>query len=364
MMELAPIVEKYRAPFEQRYKTKLLPSHRRAMDAILRCRTQDSGEMHYYCAPCESREILYHSCGHRSCPHCQNHEATRWLERQLEKRLPVEYFMVTFTLPKVLRSVVWRQQKLCYNLMFQAASRTLLEFGENPKHLGARIGFTAILHTHSRALDFHPHIHAVVPAGGVRDGTGEPQWIKKSSRYLFNAKALARVFRGKLLTLMIEQKLKTPNIPNRQWVAHCKSVGGGEQALQYLSRYLYRGVISEHSILSEQNGQITYRYTNSKSRREERVTLPAETFLWKIFQHILPKGFRRVRDYGLLHPNAKRLIQQVQLIFRIKQKRRERKGLAEVCCKICKQTMQLIAIQIKPPQRPPIQIIDCSGASP
>lgn len=363
-MKLAPIVEKYRSSFEYHYEAKLLPSHSRAMDAILRCRTEESGEMHYYCDPCEHEEVLYHSCGHRGCPQCQNHESTHWLERQLEKRLPVEYFMVTFTLPEPLRGVVWRQQRLCYNLMFQAASRTLLEFGENPKHLGAKIGFTAILHTHSRALDFHPHIHAIVPAGGVRDDSGQPEWVKKGSRYLFNAKALAQVFRGKLLTLMIEQGVKTPNISNRQWVAHCKSVGGGEQALQYLSRYLYRGVIHEGNILSEQDGQITYRYINSKSQREEKRTLPAEEFLWKIFQHILPKGFRRVRDYGLLHPNAKRLVHLVQLVFRVKQKRREQKGLPEVCCRICKQAMQLIAIQIKPIRKPPIQIIDCSGASP
>lgn len=364
-MKLAPILKKYRPRFEAKYQQQLLPSHRRAMDAILRCRTAESGEMHYHCAPCEQRETLYHSCGHRSCPNCQNHEATLWLERQLQKRLPVDYYMVTFTVPRELRQLIWNNQKLCYNALFQAASQTLMEFGGNPRHLGARIGFTAILHTHSRALEIHPHIHAIVPAGGVRQLEGRDQWIGKSNKYLFNGQALAQLFRGKFLALLIDQELPLPSEKDPQWVAHCKAVGRGEKALQYLSRYLYRGVISERNILSEKDGEITFRYTDSETKTTRIRSLPAEDFLWLIFQHILPKGFRRVRDYGLLHANAKQLIQQVQLIFHIKLKRREQKGVPEVCCKICKQAMKLIAVHIKPQIKlPPIKTIVNRGASP
>ncbi len=363
-MDLCKILEQYRLPFEEKYKQSLLPGHHRAINAILRCRTPDSGEMRYYCDHCEEEERLYHSCGHRSCPRCQNFEASRWLERQLNKRLPVEYFMATFTLPRELRSLVWSHQTLCYNALFQAVSQTLMEFGENPKHLGARIGFTAILHTHSRALEFHPHIHVIIPAGGIRSKGEQQEWIKKSSRYLFNGKALAQLFRGKFLARLIEQQLPIPAIPKKQWVAHCKSAGRGEEALQYLSRYLYRGVIAERNILSEENGKITFRYTESKSKTERKRTLPAVDFLWLIFQHILPRGFRRVRDYGLLHANAKSLIQQVQLIFGIKQRRREQRGRPEVCCKNCKRVMKLIAAQIRPVQMAPLRIIATIGASP
>jgi hypothetical protein len=364
-MELTTILEKYRPQFEEKYSQQLLSSHYRAMSSILRCRTQDSGEMRYHCTPCEQEEVLYHSCGHRSCPRCQNHEATLWLERQLEKRLPVDYYMVTFTIPRELRSQIWSHQTIGYNALFQAASKTLMAFGESPKHLGAKIGFTAILHTHSRALDFHPHIHAIVPAGGIRKLEGKQQWIGKSNKYLFNGKALAQLFRGKLLALLIEQGLSLPPEKDPQWVVHCKPVGRGEEALQYLSRYLYRGVISERNILSEKDGEITFRYTDSKTKTTRTRRLLAEDFLWLIFQHILPKGFRRVRDYGLLHANAKSLIQQVQLIFHIKLKRREQKGLPEVCCKICKQAMRLIAVHIRPSVKiPPVQIITNNGASP
>ena len=364
-MELSQILEKYRQPFDEKYGRSLLPSHHRAIDAILRCRTPDSGEMHYYCEPCDQSETLYHSCGHRSCPRCQNHESTLWLNRQLEKRLPVEYFMVTFTLPRELRDLVWKNQTLCYNALFQATSQTLIEFGANPKHLGARIGFTAILHTHSRALEFHPHIHVVIPGGGVSTRDGKQVWIKKGDKYLFNGKALAQLFRGKFLAQLIDHQLSIPAIPKRQWVAHCKSVGRGEGALQYLSRYLYRGVISERNILSEKDGMVTFSYIDSKSQKEERRTLQAVDFLWLIFQHILPKGFRRVRDYGLLHANAKSLIQQVQLIFHVKQQRREQKGQPAFCCKICKQAMKLVAVHIMPSiQIPVIKITTNSGASP
>lgn len=359
------IVEKYRPLFEERYKNWILPSHYTAMNAILRCRTQESGEMHFECEACEQEEILYHSCGHRSCPHCQNFESTRWLDRQLEKRLPVEYFLVTFTLPSELRTLVQRHQKICYNALFQAVSQTLLDFGENPRHLGAKIGFTAILHTHTRALDYHPHIHAVIPGGGVSTKGGKREWIKKGNKYLFNARALAQVFRGKFLELLIQQALPIPRIEKAQWVAHCKAVGRGEGVLQYLSRYLYRGVISEKNILSDYDGKVTFRYTDSKTKISKTRTLPGEEFLWLIFQHILPKGFRRVRDYGLLHANAKSLIQQVQLIFNIKLKQREQKGRPEVCCKICKQVMRLVAEHLRPPiQTPPFKTIAIIGASP
>jgi len=364
-MRLSEIIEKYRQPFEEKYRASLLPSHYRAINAILRCRTPESGEMHFHCAPCEHDEILYHSCGHRSCPHCQNHESTRWLERQLEKRLPVEYFMVTFTLPHELRDLVWRNQTLCYNALFQAASQTLAEFATNPKHLGAKIGFTAILHTHSRALEFHPHLHVIIPAGGVATREGKPVWIKKGSKYLFNGKALAQLFRGKFLALLIKQKRSVPRVQKRQWVAHCKSVGRGEKALQYLSRYLYRGVLGETNILSEKDEIVTFRYIESKTQCERKRSLPAVDFLWLIFRHILPKGFRRVRDYGLLHANAKSLIQQVQLIFHIKHKRREQRGRPEVCCKICKRVMKLVAVHLRP-LTPASQIntVVSSGASP
>jgi len=262
-----------------------------------------------------------------------------------------------------LRSRVWNNQRAGYNAMFHAVSQTLLKFGVDPKHLGAKIGFTAILHTHSRRLDYHPHIHVVIPGGGVN--VEKNQWIRKSSKYLFNGRALAQVFRGKFLEQLIAQEFSIPTIDKKQWITNCKRVGHGEKALQYLSRYLYRGVISERNILTDQDGKVTFQYIDSNTKTTQTRTLPGEDFLWLIFQHILPKGFRRVRDYGLLHANSKLLIQQVQLIFQIKLKRKKEQGRPEVCCKICKQVMKLIAIMIKPAtQIPPIQTIVTTGASP
>lgn len=174
---------------------------------------------------------------------------------------------------------------------------------------------TMVLHTNNRKPDFHPHVHAVVPGGGV--DKKRRQWKKKKNKYLFNLKAMANVFRARFLAALNEAKLSIPrNVPG-EWVIDCSHVGKGISALKYLSRYLYRGVISEKNIISNQNGQITFRYIESKTGKTQYRTLKGEDFLFLILQHVLPRGFRRVRDYGFLHSNAKKLLSVVQLILRV-----------------------------------------------
>ena len=168
-MQLASLIHQYRDALQARYGSRLLPGHHRAIQAITKCRTPQAGEMFVRCSGCGHATWHPRSCGHRSCPQCQNHEASLWLDRQQAKLLPVEYFMATFTLPYELRSLAWRNQTLVYDLMFACVSSTMKDFGLNPKLLGVNIGMTAILHTHNRRLDYHPHIHVVVP-GAV--------WIK------------------------------------------------------------------------------------------------------------------------------------------------------------------------------------------
>ncbi len=179
-MKLSSIIDQYLPNFLKKYSTALLPSHLKAIDAIGRCRTPDAGEVVLSCNSCGSIEHCPRSCGNRNCPQCQNHEASKWLERQKAKLLPVEYFMVTFTLPAELRGVAWRNQSLIYNTMFSVIASTLKDFGLNPKFLGADIGMTAILHTHTRQLDYHPHIHVIVPGGGA--DKSKRQWITKPKK--------------------------------------------------------------------------------------------------------------------------------------------------------------------------------------
>jgi hypothetical protein len=182
-MELASIFNQYYDAFMINHADTVLPSHLKAMNAIRSCRTPDSGELYVQCPECHHAEWRPLSCGHRSCPKCQNHEASEWIDRQQAKLLPVFYFMATFTLPYELRSLTWLHQNVVYSLLFLCVSSTLRDFGLNPKNLGAEIGMTMVLHTHNRKLDFHPHLHVVVPGGGV--DKQRRQWKKKKGKFLF-----------------------------------------------------------------------------------------------------------------------------------------------------------------------------------
>jgi len=346
-MELATLIENHRAAFEAKYADRLLPAHLQALDAICRCRTAAAGEVLARCTACGQTQWHPNSCGHRSCPKCQNVEVTRWLERQREKLLPVDYFLVTFTLPAQLRPLAWRHQRKVYGALFAAAIATLRTFGLDPKHLGADMGMTAVLHTHSRRLTYHPHLHVVVPGGGVDAKQGV--WKRTRYRYLFNEIALAKVFRGKLLAQIAKAGLPIPAGVPKQWVVDCRHAGQGESALEYLSRYLYRGVISQSNILGDNDARVSFRYIDGETGETRIETLPAEAFLWRIVQHVLPRGFHRVRDYGFLHHNARKTLQLIQLILQVVLKPLAPKERPSFCCCACGGAMKVIAVY--PPPR-------------
>jgi hypothetical protein len=314
-MEMAALVDQYYDKYLARYGDTALPGHLKTLRAILRCRTPESGELYIQCPACNHAEWRPISCGNRHCPKCQNHNTSQWIDKQQKKLLPVPYFMATFTLPYELRPLAWFNQKAVYTLLFKCVASTLKDFGMNPKHLGAEIGTTMVLHTNSRSLDYHPHIHAVVPGGGIDRKRG--YWKKLKGDYLFNGKTLATVFRARFLEAIQDAGLVISRKIPKKWVVHCDNVGRGIEALKYLSRYLYRGVISEKNIVSNQHGQVTFKYIESKTGKTEFRTLPGQDFLHLIVQHVLPKGFRRVRDYGFLHSNAKKILSLVQLILRV-----------------------------------------------
>jgi len=314
-MELASIVEQYYESFIQLYGDTLLVEQHRALNAIRRCRTADSGNFYAVCSKCDHGEWRPLSCGNRNCPKCQNHLTSQWIDKQLEKLMPVPYFMATFTLPYELRPLAYSHQKILYSLMFECVAEVLKSFGLKKKHLGAEIGMTLMLHTHSRRLEYHPHIHAIVPGGGIDRRFG--LWRRTKTDYLFNGFALAKAFQMSLLEKLKKVGLKIPFSLPEKWVAHCDHVGAGESALKYLARYLYRGVISEKSIVANNDGEVTFRYTESKSGETKYRSLKGEKFLKLILKHVLPNGFRRVRDYGFLHGNAKKIRSLIQLILHV-----------------------------------------------
>jgi len=314
MITLASVINQFEADFLRDYQSRLQPNQISALHAMKLCRTQHSPVMQVNCADYQTFVPVPHSCGHRNCPHCQHHESQRWIERQVQRQVPADYFMNTFTLPAQLRPLARLYPRLFYDMMFECAWATLQSFSKNDKQLRGDTGAIAVLHTHSRELNFHPHIHVVMPAA-IIDKVNQ-LWRTKQGKYLFSHKALAKVFRAKMLARMTEEKLPFPSAIPNQWVVDCKFVGAGDKALIYLGRYLYRGVVREKDILACQEGNVTYRYQDNKSKRYKTKTVSGAKFLWLVLQHALPKGFRRARNYGFLHPNSKRVIKLIHRLLK------------------------------------------------
>ena len=246
--------------------------------------------------------------------------------------------MVTFTLPGELRALAKANQRVVYGLLFDCAVSTMKSFGMNDKTFAAHLAMTAVLHTHSRQLDYHPHVHLIVPGGGVTPD--RKQWKTVNGKYLFNGRQLAAVFKGRLLAALKQAGFWLPSTPKR-WVAQCQHVGRGLPALQYLSRYLYRGVVSNHNIIHDDGTRVTFRYKDSTTGKMKTRCLPGEDFIWLLLQHTLPKGFRRVRDYGFLHGNAKRILQTVQWLLQVVIPPIAQTGRPHFLCKKCRSPMSI-----------------------
>jgi hypothetical protein len=302
------------------------------------------------CGDCGEQRVVPHSCGQRNCPHCQHFESQRWIERQSAKLVAGSYFLITFTLPAELRALVWQHQRLLYAALMNCAWETLRTFSQNHRQLAGSPGAVAVLHTHSRKLDFHPHVHMAMPAAALDANKGLWRTLRKTTKgdgYLFNHKALAKVFRAKYLAAVGELGLELPpNVPDA-WVVDCKSVGNGQKTLVYLGRYLYRGVIQERDILRCERGQVTYRWRDSKTKKQEQRTVSGVEFLRLVLQHVLPKGFRRARNYGFLHPNSKRLIALLRLLV-FKPCGKAPTERPKLLCRCCGAVMAIVRRRILP----------------
>ena len=363
MIRLSSVINTFQTDFLTQYQHKLSADQRRALTAMQQCRTEASRKMQASCTACPHQTLVPHSCGHRHCPHCQHHESQQWLERQIKKQLPAEYFLLTFTLPAEFRPLAFTHRNILYGLLLQTCWETVRTFSQNDKQLQGTPGAIAVLHTNTRQLEYHPHVHLVMPAAAV--DAANKQWRTKRSKthcgqtatsgqinpsgYLFNHKALAKVFRAKLLAAIEAAGLTLPARHPQAWVVDCKSVGTGEKALVYLGRYLYRGVIAEKDIIACKDGQVTFRYRNAKTGKTAYRTVAGAHFLWLVLQHVLPKGFRRARNFGFLHPNCKRLIALLHLLLRfdpggatawIRQR-------APILCACCGAVMAIVRTRIR-----------------
>ncbi|MBI1906383.1 MAG: transposase [Rhodocyclales bacterium] len=317
MIALADVIARFEADYRARHGHTLCPERAQALSAMQHCRSRMAPQLLAACPDCAEQRLIPHSCGHRLCPHCQHHESERWLERQRRLQVPAEYFLLTFTLPGELRPLALHHARGVYAALFSAAWATVQRFCRNDRQLQGEAGAVAVLHTHSRRLDLHPHVHLIMP-GASLDARSR-RWRTKTG-YLFSHKALAKVFRAKLLAALKQQGLGLPATLPHKWVVDCKNVGNGDKALVYLGRYLYRGVIREADIVAcdqDSSGQVSFRYRDSQSAEMKIRTLPGADFLHLLLQHVLPKGLRRARNYGFLHPNKKGLIALLHLVLRI-----------------------------------------------
>ena len=329
-VELADLIRDAGPTFIVRSRPWLTWLHLKVLAAILRCRTALLGGHVDACSQCGHQAISYNSCRNRHCPRCQTHVRERWIEARCRDLLPTAYAHVVFTIPRALAPLALQNKAAVYGLLMRASADTLLEIAADPKQLGAEIGFFSVLHTWNQQLQHHPHVHCVVPAGGLT--TDHTRWICASPRFFLPVKVLAKVFRGKFTeglrelyaarALVLEGML-TPlrrprtfaellrTIHRNDWVVYAKRpFGGAEHVVRYLGRYTHRVAISTHRLLSLEDHRVTFRWRDSRHGNKQRcMTLCVHEFLRRFLLHVLPTGFVRIRYFGLLaHRRRKELM--------------------------------------------------------
>lgn len=315
-LELADIFRQYGPVYRHKYANRLLPSHRRAMRAIEQCRTPALGGQVYSCPKCNQIQYSYHSCRNRHCPKCQNDKAQEWLEKQQNFLLPVPYFMLTFTLPAALRPLARSHQALVYDLLFRASAAATQHLAQDPRFVGGQLGLIGVLHTWGRNLSYHPHVHYLVPAGGL--ASDHRIWLSAHHHFLLPVKAISRIFRAKFLHALQRSSLAN-DIPatvwKQDWVVHCKPVGNGRTALKYLAPYIFRVAISNRRLVKLENYQVTFRYRSSATGQIKFCTLSAEEFIHRFLQHVLPRGFVKVRYFGFFSSSQRLLLAALRLLL-------------------------------------------------
>ncbi|HJW74766.1 MAG TPA: IS91 family transposase [Thermoleophilia bacterium] len=306
MAELADIFRSAGPAYRQAFERRMPPSHVRAMEDIVLCRTPALGGSVYACDDCGNLDYSYHSCRNRHCPKCQQDRARDWLAKLRARLLPCDHYLLTFTLPEPLRAVARAHQRAVYDILLREAAASAQTLAHDPKWLGGRPAILAVLHTWSRTLAYHPHAHLLVSAGGLApDGAA---WRKPAhGRFLVPGYALSQVFRAKMRDALSRADLAEdihPNVWNAAWAVHVQQIGSGQHAALYLSRYVYRVALSNERIEAFARDSVTFRYTHARTRETRRMTLPAQDFIARFLQHVLPRGFCKIRYYGLLSPSA------------------------------------------------------------
>ena len=300
MSSLADILRQYGTDYHQQHQKDILPSHVKTMRDVIRCRTPELGGQTWHCEHCGNTHYSYHSCRNRHCPRCQHDRAKTWLERQFDLLLSVPYFMATVTVPEGLRTVFRHRQKTLYSLFFKASAKAIMIIARDKRFLGADIGLIGVLQTWTRMIAYHPHIHFLIPGGGVIGN----RWKWSKPDFLVHVKPLSRLIRRYFREALKQTdlyQLVPDSIWNQDWVCHIEPVGTGESALKYLAPYIFRVAISDRNILDVHDGQVTFRYKDSDTVDQFNIcSVTAQEFIRRFLQHVLPRGFVKVRYFGFL----------------------------------------------------------------
>lgn len=362
MLEMADIFRQYRPAYCEKYGDRMLPSHKRAMDDIINCRTPALGGQVYVCHDCHEVDYSYHSCMNRHCSKCMNDQAEQWLQKEKKRLLSVPYFLVTFPLPAELRKPARSHQKVFYDISFTASAAAMQKLAFDTKYVGGHIGFLGVLHTWRRDLGYHPHIHYLVPAGGISEDHNK--WLPARKDFFLPVKALSKIFKAKFRDALKE---KTPELFNqvpsqvwhKDWVVHCKPVGSSKEVLKYLAPYVFRVALSNRRLVKLENNQVTFRYKDSKSKKWRTITLPVFKFMSRFLQHILPRGFKKVRHYGFLSSKHKETLALLQYILGTVEDEAEeeptQERLRHICPK-CGKEMVVVSTIPRTDRAPPLSV--------
>ena len=336
-LEVADIFCRYGETYRQQHEGSLSTAQRRVMTAIEVCRTAALGGHLERCDSCGYERPSYDSCRDRHCPKCQSLARAKWVERRTAEVLPTHYFHVVFSVPEQIASIAYQNKDLVYGILFRATAETLSTIAADPKHLGAEIGFFAVLHSWGQNLLFHPHLHCVVPGGGI--SPDDTRWISCRPRFFLPVRVLSRLFRRLFLTYLQEAfeagklqffsslvELRVPqafqhhldSVRNVEWVVYAKPpFAGPQQVVDYVGRYTHRVAISNQRILDFDDGQVKFTWRDYRDNNQEKtMTLSADEFIRRFLLHVLPSGFHRIRYYGFLaNPHRKEKLEQCRQLL-------------------------------------------------
>ncbi len=306
MLEVADIVGLHGDEYRAKFRSQLTSVQKKALRDIQNCRTPFFGGHVHQCDHCAQKVYCYHSCRNRSCPKCHRDQTERWIGKQRQRLLPCSYYLMTFTLPAGLRAVARSHPRIVYGVLMKAAADALQRLARDPRFLGARVGALAVLHTWTRAMLYHPHVHMLVTAGGL-SADGE-HWVEpKNPKFLVPVRALSLIFRAKMCAALQRAGLLqsvAPDVWNKPWVVHCQHAGSGEKVLQYLGRYVFRIALTNNRLERIHDGLVTFRYRDNRTQRVQHCTISGVEFLQRFLQHVLPPRCMKVRYYGLFSPHC------------------------------------------------------------